>query len=364
MLIGEPDDRFPHDEHVWLLLDRYLAGDPSARDAVRAWLASDPGRAEIVRDLRQIRELSAGLISEERVDAAWERFLTNAQVTKPEPLTPEAPRRAHHAARPLRRGDDEAAPRLVTASLVTLVAASALIFARSKVGPLRSESVEQLSRTYVTAKGQRADIQLTDATRVTLAPESRLVVPATFDESARDVTLEGEAYFDVAHRDKQPFIVHAGHAFVRDVGTRFAVRAYAADSAVRVVVTHGIVHVRPEGAADSSRAVLSEGMEERLDAVGGSTIRVNVDTARLLGWRTGTLEFVGAPIREVAAELSRWYDVDIILADSSLGARKLTARIAGESLNHVLKLLAVAADVRADREGRLIVLSRVTTNGR
>src|SRR5262249_19827673 len=87
-------------------------------------------------------------------------------------------------------------------------------------------AIRTRSREFSTQRGQRAEIRLNDGTRVILAAESRIVVPPDFDSTARLVTLTGQASFDVVHNAARPFIVRAGAALIRDIGTRFDVRAY------------------------------------------------------------------------------------------------------------------------------------------
>src|SRR5581483_3924436 len=79
-------------------------------------------------------------------------------------------------------------------------------------------------REYTTKRAQLAQVRLSDGTTVTLAAESRLIVPADYGRAHRTVTLDGEAYFEVVHNDSTPFVVHAGSGVVRDLGTTFAVR--------------------------------------------------------------------------------------------------------------------------------------------
>ena len=142
-----------------------------------------------------------------------------------------------------------ASRRLVTETpWITLGVAAAMLFVvigvarmvprRAVVAP--SPAVEEPTH-YSTMRGQYATIQLTDGSHVTLAPQSRLTIPAAFATGPRDISLEGEAIFDVHHDVAHPFRVHANGARVEDIGTRFDLRAYASDSSVTVAVAEGSV---------------------------------------------------------------------------------------------------------------------------
>jgi len=150
--------------------------------------------------------------------------------------------------------------------------------------------------------------------------------------------------------------VHARNAVVRDVGTRFAVRAYPADSSISVAVTHGFVRLGHAPAANDSGTVLGRGTVARMDSAGATTIRTGVDTSRYVSWTSGVLTFDAAPLRDVIAEVGRWYDVDLAITDSTLLARRITARIDDQPLPRLLDQLAVMLDVRVQRAGRHITL--------
>jgi len=359
VLIGDPEDSFPHDEHVWLLLDRYLDGDPAAIEVVRPWLAGDPRRVAIVRDLRAIREAASAIVPERRIDAAWNRFLAETDrwpaydATDPEQREAQGPRAVLHRMRsrswPSRR-------RWAARAAALLLVAGTVWWAREELGIPGGRS-GQSQHMFIAAKGQRASIRLADGTKVTLAPDSRLIVPASFDRTNREVTLEGRAYFDVQHRDALPFIVHVQNIVIRDFGTRFGVRGYSGDSAVRVLVTDGRATVRSDLTPAIPGPMLEPGMEATLNAAGSTSIRSAVDTAPSLGWRTGMLEFSGARLSELAAEFSRWYDVDVVFADHDLAARRVSVRFEDDSLPLVLRQLAIAASVHVTLRGRTVVMS-------
>ena len=102
---------------------------------------------------------------------------------------------------------------------------------------------------YATAAGEREAVTLVDGTRVTLAPTSRLQLPADYGQAGREMTLEGEALFEVMHNAAHPFRVRSGRVVTEDIGTRFAVRAWDNGAAVQVAVVEGRVGVRPVRAA-------------------------------------------------------------------------------------------------------------------
>jgi ferric-dicitrate binding protein FerR (iron transport regulator) len=211
-------------------------------------------------------------------------------------------------------------------------------------------------REMATAKGQRASMQLSDGTRVLLGVDSKLRFAEAFGTRDREVFLTGEGYFVVTHNPNKPFVVHANGAVARDIGTAFDVRAYPGDRAIQVVVTTGQVALESGRLGAPRGPVLSRGELGRLER-GSDHVTVHVvDTAAYLAWRDGRMIFHDTPLADVLAQLHRWYDVDITLADSSIGTRPLTATFQGESITEILDFKTVSLELQSVYTGRRITL--------
>jgi transmembrane sensor len=197
---------------------------------------------------------------------------------------------------------------------------------------------------------------------VTLAPGSTLRYPLTFG-ATRQLVLDGEAYFEVAHDSLHPFVVDARGAQTRVLGTRFVVRALGSDSAVVVAVAEGRVAL--SRARDSTlgavrAAVLAKGEVGRLAPGSEAAVLVGADASRYLSWTEGRLAFRDTPLREVLPELSRWYGLDIGLAPdapSELGDRRFTGSFVNQPVDEVLTFVALSADLRITRAGTRILLA-------
>lgn len=238
-------------------------------------------------------------------------------------------------------------PRFVAAAAaaVVIMVAGTIIARRPATGP---EMV-----THATAVGARDTVRLADGSRVILGPASSIVV------AGREVQLRGEAFFEVVHDARRPFVVYAGNTTIRDVGTAFGV---ASDSGapVRVVVTEGIVEVRH--GADS--VILNRGDVARVDSSGVIETLRSAATPEDLAWLSGRLVFRNAPVEQVVADLRRWYGVELRVTDSTLLRRHFTGVFAGDPVDRVLEVLALAlgADVTRDEGGRVVRLSPAATS--
>lgn len=213
----------------------------------------------------------------------------------------------------------------------------------------RRASVAATPHMYATADGERADITLKDGTRVHLAPRSHFRVGAEFGRARRDVYLDGQAYFEVRHDARHPFTVYAGRTAARDLGTAFAVRSFAEDNAVEVIVRAGAVAMTGVGR-------LGAGDVGRLDADGTVSRTRGADVDALLGWVDGRLQFSDATLGRVLADARRWYGVDVVLADSSLAALPFTGVLSDLSPARAIDLVAATLGLRVQPEGERFVL--------
>ena len=347
----------------WEALGRYLSGESSAEEAqvVASYLAAHPDDARIVeaveqaairlgddlhapidteRALRSVMSRRTGERGEreERGAAAPVRSLEQARAARER--TPSDTRVA--SASPLTRWRAPAA----VAAAVVLVVSAALLW-RGGNDSRRAQEVR-----FAAAVGTRDSLQLPDGTRVLLGPMSSVRYASDFGASSREVTLEGDGYFDVADNDAQPFTVHAGEAVIVDLGTAFAVQSDAVRG-VAVTVTDGRVRLSHSGTASSPQAAAVELVagERAVLAIGTRTpARDSSDMEQSLAWTRGLLVFRDALFADVSVALQRWYGVTAI-ADSSLRARRITATFDGDTRETVLQAIALSLGATLSVQG-------------
>lgn len=331
----------------WIELANHLAGRVPSDDgaALERWMGDDPRRQRIIEGLREVWEQSGAIrtpAGEVDVQAGWRTV----------------ERRLGASLRPGRMARGRAAIRralpavLRTAAAVLITAGAAAIVARGNHRP-RAVAIREIR----TDKGQRAEFRLDDGSRVVLGADSRLRWGTTLGSGPRDVYLEGQALFDVAHDVVRPFRVHAGAAVAEDIGTAFVVRAYADDPRVVVAVTQGVVALEHERHQRSSRTVLRAGDVGTLAADAPPTVRRDVDVQPYLAFSTGRLVFDHTPVPEALRELQRWYDVQVILTDSTLARETVSASFTDEGLSDIVAMLAASLDARVVWHGRTARLS-------
>jgi transmembrane sensor len=192
-----------------------------------------------------------------------------------------------------------------------------------------------------TKPGERAKFRLSDGTQVILGVASTLRYPVAFRSGSREVSLEGEAYFDVVHDASRPFTVRAGDLVAKDLGTEFTVRAYAEDDvSAQVVVRKGRVAIRAAAKATGvSEQVVSAGQLGRLGSSGEPTVE-QADTAAWFAWTEGRLVFTNTPLREAVRQIARWRNVEIQLASPDIGERQFTTSFGDEAATAMLQVIA------------------------
>lgn len=329
------------------VLDRYLAGEATPREiqVIDAHRKADPRWGAMIDALRS--ELAESREADWRVDAAWARLQPAlANVTSPPAVTNGATSRPPA---PYVR-----TVRWLAAAAVVVAAAGLLWRTIQRRAPL---DVAAAAHEVATPNGTRHTFTLDDGTRVTLNAGSRLRWANDFGAKVRDVWLDGEAYFSVAHDASRPFRVRARGAIAHDLGTRFAVRAYAELPAVEVVVAEGSVSLRHDRTESADSAVLTAGQLGRIDSIGAPTVETNVRVDRWTAWTTGSLVLENVSLGDAIPQIERWYDATITVADPALARRRVTARFHDETLPQTLDALALALGARWERTGRSITLT-------
>jgi transmembrane sensor len=234
------------------------------------------------------------------------------------------------------------------------------------VDSIPEETAQLVVRTHLTERGQRASVQLPDGSAIQLGPLSSLRIDEGFGSSHRAVTLDGDGYFHVIHDASRPFIVRTPRGEVRDLGTRFVVRARGREARVDVAVAEGTVAIGKTSvppsmevaALDGDSVVLNAGEIATMDANGQSAPVVVRNIDRYFAWTRGPLVFDREPLDDVLTELNRWFAEDVVLGDPTLGQIRLTTVLRGETLDEALLVLETSLDMDVRRTSGKVVLRR------
>jgi len=342
------------------LLAKYFAGEcsPGEKNRVHEWISERPGAAERMARLQHIWEATKRPSSSWNAQDAWRNVRERMEEGDAESSTADEPSRD----RPSR---DRWYKRRARSTRRRLVSAAALVFAfvLGLLGSILTGSgtlapTESEAKVYTAEKGERTTLHLSDGSRVRLNVDSRLTIPAEFEER-REARLEGEAYFDVVEDPAHPFIVRTEQASIQVLGTAFNVRSYTDSKEMRVAVTEGKVALRTSHSEDQDTSAvlpsrsLASTSNHRLEYV-----QENVELSKEIAWTGGKLIFEEAPFDEVASKLERWYDIEVEARVLAQNVIRLNAAFEDTPLNEVLHDIAAALDLKYERDGRRVTFHR------
>jgi ferric-dicitrate binding protein FerR (iron transport regulator) len=210
----------------------------------------------------------------------------------------------------------------------------------------KSQKENVLLQTVSSRQGMVAEFSLPDGTRVWLNSGSQLQFPVSFASDKREVSLKGEAFFEVTRNEKQPFIVSARDLNVEVLGTSFNLISYEEEEQSEVILFEGKVKLSAESGSiikelgtmhPGQRAVYTEGSK--------SLNTHEVDLHKYIAWREGNLVFQDDSMNDVVKRLSRWFNVEIIIDDPEINEYIYKATFRNENLKQVLNLLKLSAPI-------------------
>ena len=340
----------------WPLLARYLSGECTQPECeqVERWLEAVPENRRSLALMRKVWSVADPEPAKSDVETLWRQIATRADIEATAGSKPAS--QSWHTAAHARKW-----PTWTYADSYRLLRNAAMVFGVISLGYLLSQMTGLAhwpfarQETLTVGVGGRETLRLEDGTRVVLDAGSTLRYPSKFGEQTREIGLEGEGYFEVAHDASRPFVVHANYAEVRVLGTKFNVRAWQPDGKVSVAVSEGRVAL--QAADDSAHAVvITRGQLSQLPVNGTPSPPESVDVDRYLGWMRNELYFDDAPLSQVLFQLQRWYEVEFVLADSSVAHERLNIHLQNQSLGEVLDLLTVLTDLQYERDGKTVRL--------
>ncbi|MFN8570585.1 MAG: FecR domain-containing protein [Gemmatimonadaceae bacterium] len=328
----------------WDRLARYVANESAAAEAaeVERWAAEDSANRRLLESVNR-RWVVARSSESFDVDRAWKDLSAR--------MTGEA---VQGGVVPIGGGRRSMRWTALPIAAALLLAIGVYGVTRTLRPGVPASSPTMASMDVRTGVGERRTVQLPDGSEAVLGARSTLRMEAS-EGRQRQVHLEGEAIFSVRHDPEHPFRVEAGGVLAEDVGTEFSVRAYANEPRVRIAVREGAVSVTHRATPQAPAVLLAKQDVARIDGDGMAAVTSGVAVDRLFAWRDGELVFDNVPLSDVAVELSRWYDVDMRFADSTLATRHLTASFHNEPIEEVLRVIGLTLEIRFQQQGRVYV---------
>jgi transmembrane sensor len=317
-------------ERIWFLLSRSLSGDATEQDKeeLNGLLQQHPELMQQYDVLHQLWNVNANAYEEPAADDKINRILQLAA--------------AETEAAPVVRIRKWRKLYWAAAAITTIIAGSWMFAAWQK------QHNALAANEVIAPKGSKTRTILPDGSTVWLNAGSRIVY-ASFSGPVREITLEGEAYFDVVHAEiaathqKKPFIVHAGSIDIKVLGTAFNVKSYSDEKTIETTLIRGLVQITRKG-DKSGKPVYLHPNEKIVLPVNSSDAGIvknpastasSQTTQQILridstvkenehletAWVYNRLEFRGDNFEQLALKLERWYNIKVYFEDDA--ARQL-----------------------------------------
>lgn len=239
----------------------------------------------------------------------------------------------------------------IAATVVLLVVAALFI-----VLPGDTPGVDK-GKIFASTHSEVKQLDLPDGSHVTLNSESKLEMPADFNDEVRRVKLEGEAFFDIARNEEKPFIIEVMGTETRVLGTSFTISAYPATQQVMVSVVTGHVEFSPIGS--DAKIDLTPNQAGRFDLKTNKLSRMETAASDDAAWQDGKYVFRKVPFGIALERLEKHYDLEFVVSpDLENEPLTTTIDVNTTSEEDLLSLLQVTFQVQIERNGKRVEIKK------
>lgn len=286
---------------------------PEEKEAVRLWLDNSPeNREELFRE----REFFDAVILSGSVNDAEEKQ-KNGKVIKVSKVS-------------FIRSFVRETVKVAAVVAVTLTCGMFFYLSEKK-------EMQLAMNTIIVPAGQRVNLELPDGTNVWLNARSEMKYPAVFSASKREIKLNGEAYFEVAHDANKPFVVHTEKCDIEVLGTKFNLEAYGDSKDFSAALMEGSVRVT-DNSRPSNSSVLSPDQEARFK--NGILSVVPIGDYDHFRWRDGLVCFKDIGFKELMLRFEKCYGIRIVVENNKLDEYTCSGKFRiSDGLDNALRIL-------------------------
>ena len=338
----------------WELLAKVKSGEatPEEQLELNQHLSAFPGELDLVRQIDACWDLPMPAVSAPSTDeitTAWDSIRNKIAGQKPPVESPGSVKKVSRRVKYV----------LAIAAVVIATAGICLWNVLQVTAPPAPPQKNIVS----TKNGSKSKIELPDGTQVWLNVGSRIKYDENYGKENRELTLTGEAYFDVARDANRPFILHTGKMDVKVLGTVFNVKAYPGDATTEAALIRGSIEVtfpgRPqeklilkpadkisiankEMTSDEDTVRLTKANRKATPAIMVSSIQYEPDSSAIVetSWVNNRLIFRSKTFEELARDIERWFNVTVQVRDSAILSKKFTGTFSNESITDALDALS------------------------
>ncbi|WP_131537287.1 FecR family protein [Pedobacter nototheniae] len=239
--------------------------------------------------------------------------------------------------------------RFIGSAAAILVVAIGIYFFRSNL----SSFINPVHQQEIWSKaGERKKIQLADGSKIWLSPNSKLNYPDQFNDKQRIVSLDGEAFFEVAHDEKHPFIIKTGKVNTAVLGTSFNISAYSKENTVNVTLVSGKVAVALATKNKTYTEIILPNQQVIVDRNNEKLSKINYpDAASFLNKRLGIYEYKGIALKQVLQDIEMQYNLHINLNNNLLEKTFYGNLNMNDSITQTLNKLCTVMEITWEKKG-------------
>lgn len=209
--------------------------------------------------------------------------------------------------------------------------------------PFIQSANKSMVESFVVPKGSRSEIVLADGTKVNLNSNSRLKLNKDFSTNLREVSLEGEAYFEVKSDKRHPFKVHTHKFDIVVTGTKFNVSSYIEDKNIGATLAEGRIELQTKTMGE---IVLKPGQKISFNQQTMKPELSQADVESDLSWVNGEFDFKDIPFPDLIRRLERWYDVKLVYQGAEFDSMLYSGRFKNqETIWQVLDALKLTTSI-------------------
>lgn len=216
--------------------------------------------------------------------------------------------------------------------------------------------------TLLVPYGKRSKIKLSDGSIVWLNSGSKLVYPVIFNGDKREIYLEGEAIFDVAHNKDKPFFVMSESQEIEVLGTVFCVTNYKDENAINTVLKSGSVQIsyHKSSSLNTEKMKISPGTKASFNKKTKSIISEKVNVNNYFSWREGVLIFKNDNLKNITKKLSRYYNLEIVIEDDDLANESFSGYLdLNENIDKVIENIKASTNMNYSIKGNKVIINNL-----
>jgi transmembrane sensor len=319
-------------ENTYEFLAKYLDNECSQeeRDEVLKWLNSDPSNLKVFQEIKETWQLTRGIQADFNPDlySAWKKVDAGIQKFEKESKV---------------KSDDK--KQKIWPKVWRIAAVFIIGFSLFEIYSQFFENRTSYQPQIYTSIDRVGEVTLPDGSKVWINKGSKLEYPAAFTGDKREVSLSGEAFFEVTKDPSKPFIIKGSKTEVRVLGTSFVYRSFSEEESDILIVSSGKVSFS-ERKNISNNVTVESGFSSSFDSKTRMLNLVKNENKNYLSWKTGRLIFENERFERIIFELSRYYDHKFIIEDERMKDTRLTVAFDNQPVREALQILELALDKR------------------